>query len=659
MVGSGGGRAKLKLCGDWSAETTPVAVVEAAQATGQLTKTLTATLPAGWAYLRIPEPSNGQYELTKVVRSDGLELPLDVDAWVTDRTFIGQGQQPIRENILHLLDYNSTGSYTLTYQAKPGPDVLPPTSHVKTLAAQSAIEFSVGWEGSDDRRVAFYDIYVSTDGGPSTLWLQRSQETGAIYQGELGRSYAFSSRATDGAGNLEAAHATADATTQVTLSNIAPTLAAIPDQQITEGDTFTVDLTANDPDGRSDLLRYEITSSVPPGVTIDSRTGRIRWVTGEADGGRQVTVTVRVTDTGVPAQSATRTFVIAVLEDNQPPVLDNVDPQRVAVGGNLAVQLQAQDADLPAQTIQYRFTSPPPTGMTIGAGTGLIAWQPAAADANRTVLVSVAATDSGSPAKEATLSFPVTVDPALVDRPPQFYATGGQIWVAGTVHTLQVNAFDPDGDAVKLTLDKAGLPGSVTFSSADGTGLGLITWNTTGVEPGIYPLPLKAVSGLLQTGYSPVVKIVKNNGYWSWAADKLSNLADLNMSDPGADPDGDGRPNIHEWALVRDPLTRDEAPLAFTLSGPYDGWYAANFSLYRRRGSNQFVTLAPQSRSDLASGSWLDIPSPDWEVFLDPLGDRDGNAETEEVLFRVWLNPSDPTPRRFFRVRASTRSEMP
>ena len=37
----------------------------------------------------------------------------------TDRTFIGLARRPIRENILHLLDYNSTGNYTLTYE--PGP----------------------------------------------------------------------------------------------------------------------------------------------------------------------------------------------------------------------------------------------------------------------------------------------------------------------------------------------------------------------------------------------------------------------------------------------------------------------------------------------------------------------------------------------------------
>jgi hypothetical protein len=98
--------------------TAPVAVVEAAQANGTLTKTLTATMPAGWTYLRVPEPSNGQLELIRVVRSDGLEIPLDVNAWVTDRTFIGQGQRPVYENILHLLDHDSTGSYTLTYQAR-------------------------------------------------------------------------------------------------------------------------------------------------------------------------------------------------------------------------------------------------------------------------------------------------------------------------------------------------------------------------------------------------------------------------------------------------------------------------------------------------------------------------------------------------------------
>ena len=637
--------------------TAPVVVVESAQASGQLIKTLTATLPAGWAYLRVPEPSNGQYELTRVVRSDGLELPLDVDAWVTDRTFIGQGRRPTYENILHLLDHDSTGSYTLTYVAKLSPDVTPPTSHVLVIPAQSAIEFPVNWSGSDDRRVAFYDISVSTDGGAFQPWLQHSQDTGAIFRGDIGHSYAFRSQATDGAGNLEAAHATADATTTVSLVNIAPTLAVIPDRQITEGDTLTVDLSANDPDGRSDLLTFAFTSSVPPGMTINSHTGQIRWVTGEADGGRTVPVTVTVTDTGVPAQSASRSLSITVLEDNKPPVLADVLPQRVTVGNTLTVQLQGSDADIPAQTLNYHFTGPIPTGMTMNGQTGLISWLPSAPQANTTVAVSVAVTDSGTPPMEAAITFPVTVDPPLVDRPPQIASIPWQLWLVGSVHTLEVNAFDPDGDAVTLALNNAGLPGGLSFASTPGTGRGLITWNTTGVTPGLYSLPVQATAGPASASVAPQVKIVKDNGYWRWALGNLNNLADPAMSDPTSDPDQDGTSNIFEWAQMRNALVKDRTPVDFTMQSYDGGWRSAELSLLRRQGSNEFVTLVPQYSNDF--GSWTDVPTTDLEVFLDPFGNRDNNPDSEEVLFRIWLSPSESLEQRFFRLKSSTRAVLP
>ena len=185
--------------------TAPVAVVEAAQVSGATVKTLTATLPVGWAYLRIPDPGNGQLRLRSVTRSDGLVLPLDVNAWTTDRTFLGQGQRPIYENILHLLDHDSTGSYTLDYEPLLPGDVLAPVSQVQPLGADSPREFAVTWTGTDDRGIAHFDIYVSIDGGAYSLWQERTRESGALFNGETGRTYAFYSRATDFAGNTEAA----------------------------------------------------------------------------------------------------------------------------------------------------------------------------------------------------------------------------------------------------------------------------------------------------------------------------------------------------------------------------------------------------------------------------------------------------------------------
>ena len=129
------------------------------------------------------------------------------------------------------------------------------------------------------------------------------------------------------------------------------------------------------------------------------------------------------------------------------------------------------------------------------------------------------------------------------------------------------------------------------------------------------------------------------------------------MSDPTSDPDHDGTSNIFEWALMRNALVKDWTPMNFTLQSYEGGWRSAELNLHRRRGSNEFVTLIPQSSNDLSS--WSDVPSPDWESFLDPFGNRDNNPDSEEVLFRIWLSPAEAVERRFFRLKSSTRAVLP
>ena len=144
---------------------------------------------------------NGTLRLTRVTRSNGLVISLNTNVWTTDRTFIGLTRRPIRENILHLLDYNSTGSYTLTYE--PGrstiTDTNAPESRVTTLPAASRPYFQVRWSGRDIGAlgqavsgIAFYDIYVSANGGLFGPWLQRTPLVSATYVGQPGLEYAFS-----------------------------------------------------------------------------------------------------------------------------------------------------------------------------------------------------------------------------------------------------------------------------------------------------------------------------------------------------------------------------------------------------------------------------------------------------------------------------------
>ena len=197
----------------------PVNVVESGSFSGALSGanlqlTLTASMPSGWTYLRVPDPGNGQYVLTRVVRSDGTEILMSTNVWTTDRTFIGNGQRPIRENILHLFDYGSTGSYTLYYAPAAAADVIAPTSAVATLVSSvTSPLIQVTWSGQDNAGgdgIAFYDIYVSKDGGPFAIWLQNTALNSALFSGAPGSTYAFYSVATDAAGNRESSHALAD-----------------------------------------------------------------------------------------------------------------------------------------------------------------------------------------------------------------------------------------------------------------------------------------------------------------------------------------------------------------------------------------------------------------------------------------------------------------
>jgi RHS repeat-associated protein len=100
-------------------------------------------------------------------------------------------------------------------------DIGSPSSTITDLPATTdGAEFPVSWEGTDDGSgIRSYDIYVSADGQPFTLWLDDTPETSATYPGEIGTTYAFYSQATDNVGHIELAEATAQATTIAAATN--------------------------------------------------------------------------------------------------------------------------------------------------------------------------------------------------------------------------------------------------------------------------------------------------------------------------------------------------------------------------------------------------------------------------------------------------------
>ncbi|MCU0521492.1 MAG: caspase family protein [Anaerolineae bacterium] len=97
-------------------------------------------------------------------------------------------------------------------------DTARPSSTVASLPATvSDPAFSVSWSGSDlgGSGVDLYDIYVSDDGTPFTLWQSAITTTQAVFAGASGHTYGFYSVATDHVGHRETAPTTAQATTTV------------------------------------------------------------------------------------------------------------------------------------------------------------------------------------------------------------------------------------------------------------------------------------------------------------------------------------------------------------------------------------------------------------------------------------------------------------
>jgi RHS repeat-associated protein len=96
-----------------------------------------------------------------------------------------------------------------------------PTSGVAALPAVStAANFTVTWAGADDAGgsgVASYTVFVSDNGGPFVPFLTDTPLTSALFPGQDGHTYAFFTVAADGVGHHEAAPATADATTTVSV----------------------------------------------------------------------------------------------------------------------------------------------------------------------------------------------------------------------------------------------------------------------------------------------------------------------------------------------------------------------------------------------------------------------------------------------------------
>jgi hypothetical protein len=303
----------------------------------------------------------------------------------------------------------------LDYTNLPAGDASAPYSSVAALPSSSYPNFPVYWSG-DDRGgsgVNFFDIYVSVDGGPFAPWLQHTTLSGSLYGGTMGSTYAFYSVATDSAGNRESAPLAPDAQTLVNLVNTPPAILAATNVVIDEGQTIALTVPASD-GNVGQILLFSL-AGAPSGVLIHPVSGLVTWTAGEGSGPSTNRFNVVVTDTGLPALSATCHVSVIVHEVNQSPSLAATPDYSINEGFLLNFACAASDPDLPQNHLAFRLGAGAPAGARINATNGWFTWRPTTVQGPSTNLISIIVADDGVPSLSATQRFSVIVRDTLSD----------------------------------------------------------------------------------------------------------------------------------------------------------------------------------------------------------------------------------------------------
>lgn len=252
-------------------------------------------------------------------------------------------------------------------------------------------------------------------------------------------------------------------TVTVNEANEPPALPAIADKTANEKSALTLALAATDADLPANTLTYSLDSGAPAGASLDPATGVFTWTPTEAQGPGTNTITVRVTDDAAAPATDSKTFAIIINEVNEAPVLAALANKTIAEGATLSFTATATDADLPANTITFSLASAP-AGATIDPSSGAFAWTPTGAQAPSTNLVSIKATDNGTPVLSDTKTFTVLV--TSPNQPPTLNAIADKTVNELTALTFTATASDPESAWSPVTITTFE---SYTVPTVDGT----------------------------------------------------------------------------------------------------------------------------------------------------------------------------------------------
>jgi hypothetical protein len=265
-------------------------------------------IPAGFVYFQLPDPSGGQYAIASVKRSDGTELLVGPDVWQTP--YRPNMVPPQLNNLIHIFDCNSTGSYTVSY----GSPFAPPAA--TTLAAQNVTSTNATLMGTVNPGGVATKVYfewgLTTNYGhftpTNTLSADlNSTQTVTAYLDNLSpvTTIHYQVAAVNSAGTNYGGDQPFN-----TPVVPAPMITQIANQSLMAGQTLDLAISAV---VASAPVTFKFGGSAPAGATLTA-DGVFSWTPTCAQGNATNVITIWATDSGTPPLSNSMSFSIAVGE---------------------------------------------------------------------------------------------------------------------------------------------------------------------------------------------------------------------------------------------------------------------------------------------------------------------------------------------------------
>ena len=176
-----------------------------------------------------------------------------------------------------------------------------------------------------------------------------------------------------------------------------PSLRINGNTRLARGDDLRLKATARDLDPDKGKARFELSKDAPKGMTIDAKSGDIRWTPAKDAEAKSYRAEVRLYQGNGKEPLLTRRVDVSIrVPNNRPTLTVAKDSHEIFAGSSVKFQASAKDPD--GQRVSFSLSGAP-AGATIDSKNGAFEWTPDDDIEPKMYSFDVIARDSGSPSQ--------------------------------------------------------------------------------------------------------------------------------------------------------------------------------------------------------------------------------------------------------------------